>query len=108
MRTDKRYEPEKRARIIGVCDLLHRAIENVVRNAVKFTRDGTSVEVHVHTTKEADVLTVSDQGPGITPENRTRDPGLTLLSLRRSDTKNFTFSCDTGLVVGGEVLATTR
>src|SRR5439155_16763721 len=26
MRTDKRYEPEKRARIIGVCDLLHRAI----------------------------------------------------------------------------------
>jgi len=61
-----KFNAEGDAPVLGDPDLLHRAIENVVRNAVKFTRDGTSVEVHVHTTKEAAVLTVSDQGPGIT------------------------------------------
>jgi two-component system, OmpR family, sensor kinase len=61
-----KFNAEGDAPVLGDPDLLHRAIENVVRNAVKFTRDGTSVEVNVHTTKEAAVLTVSDQGPGIT------------------------------------------
>ena len=61
-----KFNAEGDAPVMGDADLLHRAIENVVRNAVKFTREGTSVEVNVHTTEKAAVLTVSDEGPGIT------------------------------------------
>jgi len=61
-----KFSAEGDAPVMGDPDLLHRAIENVVRNAVKFTREGTAVEVNVHTTNDAAVLTVSDQGPGIT------------------------------------------
>ena len=48
-------------------ELLHRAIENVVRNAVKHTAEGTSVEVTLATsgTGDAAAVTVSDQGPGV-------------------------------------------
>src|SRR5882672_11846580 len=62
-----RFHAEGDAPVIGDADLLHRAVENVVRNAVKFTREGTTVEVNVHTTKSSAVLTVADHGPGITP-----------------------------------------
>jgi two-component system OmpR family sensor kinase len=51
-------------------ELIHRAIENVVRNALKFTGEGTAVDViltrlpdrrHVR-------LEVADRGPGISPD----------------------------------------
>jgi two-component system OmpR family sensor kinase len=52
--------------IDGRAELLHRAFENVLRNAVKFTRPGTIVEV----TAEQSVagwlrLDICDQGPGV-------------------------------------------
>jgi two-component system OmpR family sensor kinase len=61
-----RFHADGDAPVMGDADLLHRAVENVVRNAVKFTREGTTVEVNVHTTKRSAVLAVADQGPGIT------------------------------------------
>jgi len=61
-----RFHAEGDAPVMGDADLLHRAVENVVRNAVKFTREGTTVEVNVRTTKSSAILTVTDQGPGIT------------------------------------------
>jgi two-component system, OmpR family, sensor kinase len=74
---DARFEAEASGRslaftaggdapVLGDADLLHRAIENVVRNAVKFTREGTTVDVSVRTTKSSAVLSVADHGPGIT------------------------------------------
>lgn len=56
----------------GLCanvrvELLHRAVENVVRNAVKFTDEGSTVEVAAtrgSSGKEA-VVSVSDHGPGV-------------------------------------------
>jgi two-component system, OmpR family, sensor kinase len=62
-----RFSASGDAPVLGNADLLHRAVENIVRNAVKFTRQGTTVDVRVHTTRTAAVLTVSDHGPGITP-----------------------------------------
>ncbi len=52
-------------------ELLHRAVENVVRNAVKHTAEGTSVEVTLATSGAGDaaVVTVSDQGPGVDEED---------------------------------------
>lgn len=49
-------------------ELLYRAFENVVRNAVKFTREGTVVSVLAEVSSVGLVVTVSDQGPGVPEE----------------------------------------
>ena len=46
-------------------ELLHRAVENVVRNAVKYTADGTTVELELSLAGGRARLVVSDRGPGI-------------------------------------------
>ncbi|MEW6367124.1 MAG: ATP-binding protein [Acidobacteriota bacterium] len=54
--------------VADVCaGLLHRAVENVVRNAVKYTRPGTTVEVNATRSASSEVFTVSvaDRGPGV-------------------------------------------
>ena len=45
--------------------LLHSAIENIVRNAVRFTPEGSMVEVALAETESRIRLTVEDQGPGV-------------------------------------------
>lgn len=58
--------------IAGVRDLLRSAIENVMRNAVNYTRKGSEVEVtleHVHdAVQESAVIRVRDHGEGV-PED---------------------------------------
>jgi two-component system sensor histidine kinase CpxA len=56
------------SRISGSEELLRSAIENVVRNAVRFTREGTSVEVSIHHERGRIVTRVRDFGPGV-PES---------------------------------------
>jgi two-component system OmpR family sensor kinase len=51
----------------GSAELLHRAVENVVRNAVKYTAEGTTVELSLYVDASRAVLVVSDRGPGIPP-----------------------------------------
>lgn len=56
--------------IDGIEDHLHRAVVNLVNNAVKHTPDGTAIEVTVAAnavTRQASV-TVRDHGPGLTEE----------------------------------------
>jgi two-component system, OmpR family, sensor kinase len=53
------------ARITGDPALLHRAVENVVRNAVKFTAPASGVNVSLSTVNERALLAVTDHGPGI-------------------------------------------
>jgi len=58
--------------VIGSAPLLYSAIENVVRNATRYTREGTEVEVRLEQGSgpagpEA-VLRVTDSGPGV-PED---------------------------------------
>lgn len=51
---------------IGAPDLLRSAIENVVRNAVRHTREGTAVEVAMRAaTPEHVVIAVRDHGSGV-------------------------------------------
>jgi two-component system, OmpR family, sensor histidine kinase CpxA len=57
----------------GDASLLHSALENVVRNAVRYTGEGTSVEVELSrmdgsAAAEA-TLRVSDCGPGVPPDS---------------------------------------
>lgn len=56
------------ARIIGNEPLVLRAIENVLRNAVHYTADGTSVNVSVRRDGGNAVVNISDHGPGV-PED---------------------------------------
>lgn len=48
-------------------ELLHRAFENVIRNAVKYTAAGTAVDVSARPAHEGRELcvTVADRGPGV-------------------------------------------
>jgi two-component system OmpR family sensor kinase len=56
----------------GHGELLHRAIENVMRNAVKYTAEGTTVEVSLAARPAGARLTVRDRGPGIAPGDAER------------------------------------
>lgn len=54
--------------IEGRAELLHRAFENVIRNAVRHTAPGTVVEVALDREPGAGLLvTVADRGPGVAP-----------------------------------------
>lgn len=46
-------------------ELLHRMIENVLRNAIRFTERGTAVSVKLRREREQIHLTIRDHGPGV-------------------------------------------
>ena len=56
--------------MVGNAALLHSAIENVVRNATRYTREGTSVDVRLEKDLHSGeaVLRVMDSGPGVPPD----------------------------------------
>ncbi|SKA02503.1 two-component system, OmpR family, sensor histidine kinase CpxA [Trichlorobacter thiogenes] len=55
--------------LTGNYELLRRALENVVRNAVRYTAPGTVVEVHLEQETADEVcLRVRDHGPGVPEE----------------------------------------
>jgi two-component system sensor histidine kinase CpxA len=60
----------------GTTELLRSAIENVVRNAVRYTAEDTEVEImlcrHHHDNKAEAVISVRDHGPGV-PEAALAD-----------------------------------
>ena len=51
----------------GAPDLLWRAIENVIRNAIKHSPAKGTVRVEVRATPDAASVTVLDRGPGVAP-----------------------------------------
>jgi two-component system sensor histidine kinase CpxA len=77
-------EPNGRIRLIrsgecivcGSAELLHSAIENVVRNAIRYTENGTEVEVRIECDDSSNGararLVVRDYGPGV-PESELKN-----------------------------------
>jgi two-component system, OmpR family, sensor histidine kinase CpxA len=61
--------PEGEWAVRGEASLLHSAIENVVRNAIRYTREGTTVEIHLERIQNASgaeaVVGVADCGSGV-------------------------------------------
>jgi two-component system, OmpR family, sensor histidine kinase CpxA len=61
--------PEGNWGVRGNASLLHSAIENVVRNAIRYTQEGSSVEIDLSSQESAQgpeaVLRISDSGPGV-------------------------------------------
>jgi two-component system OmpR family sensor kinase len=77
---DARFEAEAAGRRVeldsldevkvhGQAELLHRAVENVVRNAVKHTAEGSTVKISLSRSGNSAILHVRDYGPGIAPEH---------------------------------------
>ena len=60
-----RMDADANASIQGDVVLLASAVDNVVRNAVRHTPEGTAVEVRLASTASEAVLTVRDYGPGV-------------------------------------------
>ena len=65
----------------GVPDLIRSAVENVVRNAIRHTPPGTSVDVSLRASDGHAHITVRDHGPGI-PEDLLKE---VFLPFRRAD-----------------------
>lgn len=55
-------------RVMGNVTLLRSAMENVVRNAARYTDEGTNVDVALQTRNGSAIITVQDHGPGV-PED---------------------------------------
>ena len=47
--------------------LIQRAVENVIRNALKYTGEGTMITVRILSESDGIRITVDDQGPGVPP-----------------------------------------
>lgn len=58
--------------VLGNSALLHSAIENVVRNAMRYTHEGTEIEIEVQRGESANgmeaIIRISDRGPGVPEE----------------------------------------
>jgi two-component system sensor histidine kinase CpxA len=79
----------------GDHDLMRSAIENVLRNAVRFTKPGSAVVVSLHREHREALIVIEDHGPGVpaaelarifepfyrVAESRDRDSGGTGLGL---------------------------
>ena len=52
-------------RVRGSSELLRSGIENVIRNAIRYTAEGTAVEVSLSTRLDNAIVTVRDHGPGV-------------------------------------------
>jgi signal transduction histidine kinase len=49
----------------GQLELLHRAVENTVRNAIRHTEEGTVVEIGLELEGDRATISVRDHGPGV-------------------------------------------
>jgi two-component system sensor histidine kinase CpxA len=58
--------------VLGNSALLHSAVENVVRNAMRYTHEGTEIDVELQRADLANgpeaIIRISDHGPGVPPE----------------------------------------
>jgi two-component system sensor histidine kinase CpxA len=79
--------------VIGFEELLRSAVENVVRNGIRFTREGTAVDVSVRRERDRALVRVRDHGPGV-PENTLSD---IFLPFRRVQTMHGTPNEGSGL-----------
>ena len=65
-----RLVENERCMVAGVRNLLHRAIENVVRNAAWYSGEGTEVEIRLRCSadRQCAIVSVRDHGPGVPEE----------------------------------------
>lgn len=60
------------ADVAGDAELLRRAFENVLRNALRFSPKGSTIVVNLSEDAEHIVVKIEDEGPGIAPDRAER------------------------------------
>jgi signal transduction histidine kinase len=63
-----RLKEKSAAALAGDAELLRRAVENIIRNAIRYSPPGTTVEVSVSSAFDQVAVTVRDYGPGVPEE----------------------------------------
>jgi signal transduction histidine kinase len=58
--------------VAGDPELLRRAIENIIRNAIRYSPQGSPVDIALRDSGAAAVISVRDYGPGVPPESLGR------------------------------------
>ena len=73
--------------VMGSRELLRRAIENVLRNAVRYSPEGTTILVYLAEKEQSVVIVVRDHGPGVPDEMLTRifDPFFRVEEARNTN-----------------------
>jgi signal transduction histidine kinase len=64
-----RWQP---VRIAGDRDLLFQLLSNLLDNAIKYAPAASRIEIELQADADAAVLSLSDEGPGIAPDQRER------------------------------------
>jgi signal transduction histidine kinase len=59
------FEGNKNVRILGNRELLRRAFENIIRNAIRYSPEGSSVDVNLRSSGTEATILVRDYGPGV-------------------------------------------
>ncbi len=73
-------------------ELLHRALENIIRNAIRYTKEGTEVTVTLESHDESNLkISVCDQGSGVPEEKIKRlfEPFVRLSEARDRDSGGY-------------------
>ena len=66
------YDGPENLELAGTAELLHRALENVIRNALSHSPDGGHVSVQATTGSEGLRIDISDEGPGVPDADKPR------------------------------------
>jgi signal transduction histidine kinase len=66
------YAPRTLPALRGDVEVLGRALRNLLENATKYAPAGSSVGVRAHATGDRLRIEISDQGPGVPPDERDR------------------------------------
>jgi len=66
------YHADTKAEIDGQRELLRRAFENVIRNAIKYTADASAVEIRLTSESHKPTILIRDHGPGIPDEELSK------------------------------------
>jgi two-component system sensor histidine kinase CpxA len=99
---DAEFEAQQRSstvRVSGQCEcmvrgnpeLIYRAIENVLRNAIRYSKPESVIELAIHCEEHSVTLDISDDGPGV-PESELQHifrPFYRLDNARERDTGGF-------------------
>jgi two-component system sensor histidine kinase CpxA len=56
----------------GDAELLRRAVENVVRNAIRYAPEGTAIDIELHAVAGVAEISVRDRGPGVPEQSLPR------------------------------------
>ena len=73
-------------------ELLHRALENIIRNAIRYTKEGTEVSVSITSKNKSQIkISICDRGPGVPEDKLERlfEPFVRLSQARDRDSGGY-------------------